>query len=351
MSRPVVRNLLILCGFFLLLWLGIEYLLPLSMPFVIGTLLALAAEPGVSFASGRLKLPRWASAGISVSVTVLLVLSLLVLLGSFALRELRSLSFLLPNLWETARQGLNNLEGTLMGAVDGAPAGIQPMLRQSVGNLFGSGSTLLTQLAGTIPGVLSTLLSRVPNSALTTATALISAYMISARLPGIRQWLRTRLPEVLYSQYLPALKRLRGAAFGWLKAQLKLSGVSFGILTVGFLLLRIPYAPAWALLIAMVDALPLLGTGVVLLPWAAVSLLQGRYWLGAGLAGIYAAAALTRSVLEPRLIGRQLGLDPLITLAALYVGYRFWGLLGMVLAPVFVLFLGEITQIHKKTPG
>ena len=71
-----------------------------------------------------------------------------------------------------------------------------------------------------------------------------------------------------------------------------------------------------------------------MLPWALVCLLQGNHVLSVGLLGIYAAAAITRSVLEPRLIGRQMGIDPLLTLVALYLGYRLWGVLGMLLAPM-----------------
>ena len=89
-----------------------------------------------------------------------------------------------------------------------------------------------------------------------------------------------------------------------------------------------------ALLVALVDAVPVLGTGTVLVPWGAVLMLQGQTLKGLGLLGIWVAAVLTRTVLEPRLVGKHLGLDPLLTLLFLYVGYRFWGILGMIFAPM-----------------
>ena len=110
--------------------------------------------------------------------------------------------------------------------------------------------------------------------------------------------------------------------------------VTWGIVTVGFWVLRLPYAPAWAALVALVDAIPVLGTGTVLVPWALVSFLQGDHLGAIILLCTYAGAAITRTVLEPRLVGRQLGIDPLMTLLALYVGYRLWGFLGLVLAPI-----------------
>lgn len=346
--RPFVRNFVLLLGLILLLWLFMEYLFPILLPFLLGTALAFAAEPGVTLLCRRLKLRRWLSSAVSVSITLFLALTLLVLLGSFALRELRMLTNVLPNLWQTAQQGITRLQELLYRLVSGTPERIRPVLEQSVTNLLGNHNAMMERLASKLPSFATRVLSVFPDGALTLGTALISSYMISARLPKIKEYLQVHLPEMLQTRYIPTLRRVKAAVFGWLKAQCKLSAVSCGILTVGFLILRIPYAPVWALLIALVDALPLFGTGTILLPWALICLLQGNYLLGAGLAGIYAAAALSRTILEPRLLGKQLGLDPLVTLAALYVGYRFWGFLGMLFAPVFAVIVGEFAVANRR---
>ena len=130
------------------------------------------------------------------------------------------------------------------------------------------------------------------------------------------------------------LRRVRHSLGAWLKAQGKLAAVTYCIVTTGFFLVGVRYGPVWALLVALVDAVPVLGTGTVLVPWGAVLMLQGETWKGLGLLIIWAGAVLTRTVLEPRLVGKQLGLDPLLTLLFLYVGYRFWGILGMIFAPM-----------------
>ena len=106
-------------------------------------------------------------------------------------------------------------------------------------------------------------------------------------------------------------------------------------------MLGIPYAPLWSGFIAIVDAVPLLGTGTVLIPWSVVSLLQHRQLQAIGLLILYGITFLTRTALEPRLVGRQLGLDPLLTLAALYVGFLFWGIGGMLLAPLTCVVVKE----------
>ena len=139
-----------------------------------------------------------------------------------------------------------------------------------------------------------------------------------------------RLPESVQA----ALHRLRGTLGRWLLAQGKLAAVTCAILAAGLTLLNVPQGALWAIPIALVDAVPLLGTGIVLVPWALVALLQNDTLLAVGLLTTYAAAAITRTVLEPRLVGKQLGLDPLVTLFFLYLGYQLWGFWGLVLSPV-----------------
>ena len=117
---------------------------------------------------------------------------------------------------------------------------------------------------------------------------------------------------------------------------------------LGFFLLGVEYAPVWALAVAAVDALPILGTGTILVPWSLVCLLQKEGGRALGLLGLYAATALSRSFLEPKLVGRQLGLDPLVTLIALYTGFRLWGLLGMFLMPMLAITVISMLPESRK---
>ena len=100
------------------------------------------------------------------------------------------------------------------------------------------------------------------------------------------------------------------------------------------MILRIPDALLWASGICLVDAFPILGTGTVLLPWSLLCFLQADTARAIGLISTYVAVTLTRSLLEPKFLGRHLGLDPLVTLLALYAGFRLWGIGGMILAPL-----------------
>ncbi len=331
--KDLQRPLTFFAGF-LGVFLVLKYLLPYFLPFVAGIVIALLAEPLVGFCVRYFRLPRPVSAGVGVSITLLLGTALLSVVGALAVKELGNLANALPDMESAAREGLTSVENLLTGAAERAPEGVRPFLLRSVSSLFGSGSAMLSQVTARVPGMVTGFLGSVPTGALSVGAALLSGFMISSRLPRLRQGISKRLPPVWKEKYLPALRRVRHALGGWLKAQAQLAGVVFSIVLLGFLLLRIPYAPAWAALVAAVDAVPVLGTGTVLVPWALVCLLQGQHFRAIGLLCVYGAALLTRTALEPRLVGRHLGLDPLATLVFLYLGFRFWGLLGMLAAPV-----------------
>lgn len=345
MPRPAIKNLAALALSFLAVWLSLRWLMPLILPFLLGAALALAAEPLVGLLCGRLRLPRALGAGLGVAGTLALLAAVVTLLAAALLRELAALAGALPDLEQTATQGLASLEIFLSGLTQRLPAGIQPLLEQLIAGLFSGGSAFVDKLAARLPGLATALFSHVPGSALTVGTGVLSGFMVSARLPRIRQRLAP-LGQRLKG-WLPMLRRLKQSLWGWLKAQLTLSGLSFLIVALGLLILGVPYAPVWALGIALVDAIPILGTGTVLLPWALVSLIQGDRVLALGLGGIYVTALLSRSVLEPRLVGRQLGIDPLMTLMALYIGYQIWGFGGMLLSPMLCAVATELAQFSQ----
>ena len=322
---PAMRKFSTITAIFIGVFIFFRYLLPLFLPFLLGACLAAAAEPPVRFLCKKFHLPRTVAAGIGVSMTFVFLALTVMLLGAALLRELKQLSGMLPQLEEAARGGMDSMSRWMLSLADRAPEGIGAILTQTTENLFSGGSALLEKLTSWLLNLASGFLGKLPHSALSTATGIISSFMISAKLPKLKELLRTRPDSGPHARFRQLLIRLKGTAGCWLKAQAKLSGVNFLVITAGFLLLRIPYAPLWALLTALVDAFPVLGTGTILIPWSLISFLQGNRFRAFGLLGVYAAAAVTRSVLEPRLVGRQLGLDPLATLVALYAGYQLWG--------------------------
>ena len=137
-------------------------------------------------------------------------------------------------------------------------------------------------------------------------------------------------------------KCLRSTFWKWLKAESILCLVTFCMLLIGFLYLRLDYALLTAVVVAVIDALPVLGTGTVLIPWSVFHLLLGSAPKGLALLALYAIILLVRSLLEPRLMAAQVGLPSLTALLAMYLGFCLFGVGGMLLLPVALLFVKQL---------
>lgn len=332
MDPAFIKKILIGIIVALGLWLGARYVLPVVLPFLLGGLLALAAEPAVSFGVRKFRLNRKLAAILGVSLTILLSAGLIWLAAATAVRELGQLASDLPDLQE----GKTALRGFLTDLADRVPDSIRAPAHQVVDSLFEERKPLARQLSDKLPGLVGSFVSSMGSGLLGIGTGLLSAFLISVRLPVLRQKAENLLPPQWQQRFTPALRRVRGSLGGWLKAQLKLCGVTWAVVSVGFLLLRIPNALLWAALVAAVDAVPILGTGTVLAPWSILCFVRRETFRGVGLLCLWAASVVTRTVLEPRLMGKHLGIDPLTTLLALYTGFRLWGVAGLLLTPVLV---------------
>lgn len=342
--RKTLIALLLLLG----LWLGLRFLLDTATPFLLAIPLALAAEPLAKTLQRRLKLPRGIASFLGVVTVLTLTVLLLAALCALLIRELGSLAGVLPDLEQTALSGLDSLETWLLSLAQKAPKGVGTVLTHSVEGMFSSGSAVLDQVSSKLLALASDLLKSLPDSALGLGTWVLATFMLSSRLPKLRQWIAGRLPESWHQRIAPSLTALKKTLGRWLLAQGKLVLITFSLLTAGFFLLRIDHPLLWAAMVCLVDILPILGTGTVLIPWSLVCFLQGDSLRALGLLGIYTVITLTRSVLEPRFVGKQLGLDPLLTLLAIYVGYRLWGLLGMLIAPLLAVAVTQILTGQKK---
>ena len=343
--NSIIRKYIPLLLGFAGLVLFFRYLLPLMLPFILGAILALTSEPLVDFLCRRLRLRRPLATGIGISAAFSFLAFLMLVLGAFAVRQLQNLAGFLPQLETGLRAGMDTADQTLRSLAQKVPGELGAVLTRNAEGMISGGDGLISKATAYLLKLASGILSHVPGSAIAIGTGIISSVMISAKLPAIRHRAVKALEGEKLAPVISGARRLKSALVGWLKAQAKLSAVTFALMLLGFFLLRIPRAPLWALTVALVDAFPILGTGAILVPWSLLSFLQGDTLPAFGLLGLYAVAALVRSVLEPRFLGKHLGLDPLVTLMALYAGYRLWGIPGMILAPMLAV---AATQLLMK---
>ena len=350
MKQSTIKRILLLCGGLIALWAAIEYLLPIALPFLLGGLLAWGAEPLVRTTGNRLKLPRFVASGIGVTLTIVLTGALICILGALIFRELMSLAADLPDIRQTAAGGTAQLEGFLLNLADKTPKNIRPVLTSTVETAFDDTSALMEQVTRRLSTSVTGTISRVPRFFFTFGTAIIAAFMISGRLPKLKTGISQKLPESWHQRYIPALMQIKNALLKWLQAQMKLALITWLIVGTGFVILKVPYGILWAALVAIVDAVPILGTGTALIPWAVVEFLQDNPGKGSFLLILYGIAMVSRTIFEPRLVGQHLGLDPLVTLAAFYTGYVLWGFWGMLLSPILATALKAALRPQEK-PG
>lgn len=318
-----------------------HWLLPWLTPFLIAGAAAALLEPAVAYLC-RQGLKRPMAAGICVLGFVTVLLGLLWLLCGRAAHELAELTRRLPEILSSVSATLQSWKGRLDGFVARAPDGLPAaLLDKAVSGVVERLSVLPAELAGRLPGAVSGLAAAAPSVLLFTVTALIGTYFISASYPDLLHGAAKLLPDRFLCRARLLRRDLRRTLGRWLRAQGILSLITFGVLAAAFLLLRVRYALLLALFTAVVDALPVLGTGTVLLPWALYDFLTGGVPLGVGLVITYAAVTVLRSSIQAKLLGDQLGLHPLATLAAIYAGWKLCGVWGMVLFPILAICIKE----------
>lgn len=326
-------------------WIIIRYLFPIILPFLLGLGIAIVSVPGIRFLQERIHLPKGLSCFLAVTLALMLLFGLLWLLFALGYRELTTLASGIPGVVQQFTDGVGLIRQWLLELVHQLPSGLAEALERTVTDLFTSGSILLEKAASGAVSMIGMLLGGIPGGALLMATAVISGYMIASQLPSLKK--RLLSCPLWKNQLSSIMSRLKETVGCWLKAQVKLSGITFAIVCAGLLFLRTKQSFLWALLIALVDAIPMLGTGTILVPWAVICLLQGQSVRAVGLAGVYVTAMLTRSALEPKLVGKQLGLNPLLTLVAMYAGYRLWGVMGMIISPILAVTANQLAAFHN----
>lgn len=341
-SRRIWRTGLIALGILAGAWAFAALLLPVLWPFLIGLAVSLLAEKPVRLLQTRARFPRWLASGVCVLTLFVLLFGGAFFLCRLLCTEAADLARQLPQLAEGLAPPVLRLKDRLLSLAEKLPDGLGKGLRAGVESFFQNGAGFGSKLYESLFSWASEVIGRLPDAVLFTVTAVLSSFMLSGELPAIRTWLQ----KLARPEWLEKLQRLgshvRTTLGGWLRAQLKLMGITFLILNVGLLVLRVRYPLLAALVITVVDALPVFGTGTILIPWALVLFLRGQTKTGVGLVVLYGAAALSRQALEPRLVGKQVGLNPVLTLLALYTGYRLLGVGGMIVFPITAMLLKQI---------
>lgn len=336
--RYLLNILIPISGWICFIVLGPK-LLRFFMPFVIGWILALVANPLVRFLEKRLKIVRKHSSAAIIILVLALVTGLLYLLISRLMAGGIRLIQDIPELFEMAKAEVFTAWGNLSRLFVYFPAGVQNFFSQFWSNLGEYVTSLLQAVAPPTVAVAGSVARQIPGAMVNLIIMLLSAYFFIVDQDRIIAEGKKYVPDWMkrYFIFLKGdMKRLIG---GYFLAQFRIMFVVAAVLAAGFLVLGVDYGLVFALLIAFLDFLPMFGTGTALGPWALVKLFSGEYAFAAGLILLYLLTQVIRQIIQPKIVGDAMGLPPLATLFLLYLGFKTAGIAGMILAvPVGLLF-------------
>lgn len=308
-------------------------LLPLGVAFLLSGLLAGPTEKLYE----KSRLPKGLCALLVLAALAAVLYLSGWILGRLVMEQLRQLGAFLPVILSDLEASLLTLQQRLQRWFPGQKTLSEPVDWLKAIPLPELG---LEGLAGSLGWAASSL----PDLLLTAVFLLAATVLLICWREQTLAFLRRQLPPRLLEAVLRLLSYLKEALLGWIKAQGILMAVTFGILLAGLFLLRVQGAALLAVLIALMDALPVLGAGLALVPWALAELILGSYGRAAGLAGLYAVILAVRNALEPQVVGKQIGLHPLVSLISFFVGWRLAGLSGMLLGPILALILVKLQE-------
>ncbi|WP_202080755.1 sporulation integral membrane protein YtvI [Caldalkalibacillus salinus] len=345
----VLRSIIVLLT--IVAALGVAYyVLPLIYPFIIGILFALIFNPFVSVLERRAKFPRW----LAVTVAIILLLAVLSTIVTLVILEIvaevNRLSETLPGYVEEYVIRIQDFVlNDLLVFYDQFTAfysSLEPDVQQSIEEetqeLANQAATMGKDAVQSVFNGVLNFIGSVPNMATAFIISLLASFFISKDWPShIRNYVNI-VPEGIRHRTGAVFKDLKKALFGFVKAQLTLISITFVIVLIGFFILRIEYALTLALIIGVVDLLPYLGTGLVFIPWIVYLFINGDYSLVIGLSILYGIVVIQRQMMEPKILGTNVGLDPLLTLIALFVGFKLFGMLGLIIGPVSMVILGAL---------
>ncbi len=333
-------------------YLIFRYLLDLLLPFIIALVVSwLLRAPSKWY---RKKLPHQTKLATALTVaTVILFYLLLVGLVLWLAVDLVSgivnrVSSLPAVYKETIEPGLSNLYTNLQNLALKVDPSLANVVNQVLPEVISAASGAVTNFSVSVVGKLTSLAASVPNFLLSTVIAVIATIFTATSFDGIKGFLKRNLPEKFTSTAGYVVTSFRNIIMQYGKSYALIMLITFTEILVGLLIVGVKKAPLLAFLIALFDIFPVVGSGMILLPWTVITLIQGKILRGIGLGIVYLFVVIMRQFLEPKVVGKQVGLPPLVTLAGMVIGsslFGVWGLFGLPISAAIIVNLNNDPEV------
>ncbi len=314
---------------------AIFFVLPHFTPFIIAFFIALMLEPANNWMIKHGKIKRV----FAVNISFFIFLGSVLLLSYFIITKITiEMVAFIKNIQRNIPQIQNYLSELYyqsLHIIEMAPKEVADQIYYWFNNLLTNIQT--SNIITTIGGQTYNLTTAIPNLFFIMILIFVSLYLFSINLPNIKHKFYSFFSDKSAAKAKIILLDLRNATIGFLQAQVILSTITYFISLIGLLILDIRFALAISLLIIVVDILPILGTGSVLVPWAVFSITQGNLFVGIGLIVLFIVITVVRRIIEPRILGEKIGLSSLATLISIWVGFKALGVVGVFLGPLLII--------------
>lgn len=327
------------------IYAGLKYLLPPLMPFLFGLLIAWMLKSPAQAIARKLHIKSRIPAMLLAAVFYLCAAAIVSVAG---IKIVSTLKHVLPQLPTAFSEKLMPFLTNIFDSLRIWLEQFDPDIADTMSSWFSEFSISLEQAISSLSAaalrILSNLIAGIPSSILKIVLTVVSTFFISIDYDRIIGSVRRILPDniwnVLYQAKVKAVKSIKI----FIKSYALIFVLSFVELSIGFLIMRIPHAIGIALLVSIIDIMPVLGTGLVLLPWAIIAAVTGNVPLAIGMILLYVFITIVRNIVEPKLVGGQMGLHPLLALISMTFGLQMFGLAGMIICP---LLISLCIQMHK----
>ncbi|GAB6172613.1 sporulation integral membrane protein YtvI [Paradesulfitobacterium aromaticivorans] len=340
-----VRKVLVTIGIIagvILLPLAFYYLFPHFLPFIAAYLLALIVEPVIQWLMRQFTVKRFAA----VNITYFSFLGSIFLLGYFVVTKFTAeiLDFI-----KHLQRNFPEIQAWFFGMYNSVqksfllvPPEIAEQTNQALAKL---GNELTnTNFIGLVGSHAYNITTLIPNLFILLILIAVSLYLISLNLEHIKRSFFGVFKDRSRHKLELVFKDLRKATIGFLESQVILSSITYIISSIGLMILGVRYALAIALVVVLVDILPILGTGTVFIPWAIYALSKGNTFLGVGLIILFIVINVVRRIIEPKILGERIGLSPLSTLISIWVGFKVLGIAGVFLGPLVIILYRSLVR-------
>lgn len=327
---------------FLGAYLFLKYLTPYTAPFILAWVLASLLQVIVKWLNERLQMQR----GIGTMLSMITVLSAISWGVTTIVRKVfiqaNNLYQQIPLFREEILETFNNISDKTKHLFSALPLGSTVSIENAVDQLFQN----LTSFLGSFLSKGSiNVVSKLPNLLFFTMITLLSIFFMTRDYDKIQRFIAAQVPASMKEKMIVLKVDLGKALGGYIRTQLILMCITTTICIIGFFILRINNAIVIGFVIGVFDALPMFGSGAFLVPWALYNVIVGKYTVAVGLGAMYALIVVVRQTVEPRVLSNQIGVYTLVTLMAMYIGFKLIGVFGLIAGPIVVIVIQTLQKV------